>query len=137
MFATINLWAVLAAAVAAWLFGSLWYMVLAKPWMSALGKTKAELMGSSGKPSPVPLIVSFLAEIVMALVLSGLIWHAGPVTLANGVIAGFLAWFGFVLTTMAVNHGFSGARPMLTVIDAGHWLGVLLIQGAIIGALSP
>ncbi|MBF9232937.1 DUF1761 domain-containing protein [Microvirga alba] len=136
MFATTNLWAILLAAIAAWLVGSVWYMVLAKPWMAALGKTKDELMGPSGKPSPIPLIVSFLAEIVMAVVLSGIIWHAGPVTVANGVTAGFLAWLGFVLTTMAVNHGFGGARPMLTVIDAGHWLAVLLIQGAIIGAFG-
>jgi Protein of unknown function (DUF1761) len=38
-------------------------------------------------------------------------------------------WFGFVLTTQAVNHGF-GRRPlMLLAIDAGHWLVVLLVQG--------
>ncbi|WP_343232335.1 DUF1761 domain-containing protein [Microvirga terricola] len=136
MLATTNLWAILIAAIAAWLFGSVWYMALAKPWMSALGKSKAELMGPSGKPSPIPFIVSFLAEIIMAVVLSGIIWHAGPVTVASGLSTAFIAWFGFVLTTMAVNHGFGGARPMLTVIDAGHWLGVMLIQGAIIGAFG-
>jgi hypothetical protein len=28
---------------------------------------------------------------------------------------------------------FQGAKGALTVIDGGHWLGVLLIQGAILG----
>lgn len=136
MLAATNPLAVLIAAVAAWLFGSVWYMALAKPWMAALGKTKDQLMGPSGKPSPIPFVVSFLAEIIIAVVLSGIIWHAGPVTVANGLMTAFLAWFGFVLTTMAVNHGFGGARPLLTIIDAGHWLGVFLIQGAIIGAFG-
>ena len=34
---------------------------------------------------------------------------------------------------MAVNHAFQGAKRSLTLIDGGHWLGVLLIQGAILG----
>ena len=50
-----------------------------------------------------------------------------------GIISGFLLWLGFVITTMAVNHTFQGARRSLTLIDGGHWLGVLLIQGAILG----
>jgi hypothetical protein len=40
---------------------------------------------------------------------------------------------GFVITTMAVNHAFQGARGSLTLLDGGHWLGVLLVQGAILG----
>jgi hypothetical protein len=38
-----------------------------------------------------------------------------------------------VITTLAVNNAFRGAKPSLTVIDAGHWLGVLILQGAILG----
>jgi hypothetical protein len=34
---------------------------------------------------------------------------------------------------MVVNYAFHGARHTLTLIDGGHWLGVLLIQGAILG----
>jgi hypothetical protein len=37
---------------------------------------------------------------------------------------------------MMVNHGFGGARPMLTMIDAGHWLAVLVVEGAVIGAFG-
>jgi hypothetical protein len=55
------------------------------------------------------------------------------VTLANGVVSGFFVWLGFVVTSQVVNHGFSGQRLMLTVIDSGHWLAALVIQGAIIG----
>jgi hypothetical protein len=49
------------------------------------------------------------------------------------MITGLFLWVGFVITTMAVNHAFQGAKPMLTLIDGGHWLGVLLLQGLMLG----
>jgi hypothetical protein len=45
-------------------------------------------------------------------------------------------WLGFVVTTIAVNYAFGGRKPMLIVIDSGHWLLVLLLMGAIIGAMG-
>jgi hypothetical protein len=45
-------------------------------------------------------------------------------------------WLGFVATTLAVNNAFRGATGSLTLIDGGHWLGVLLLQGAVIGWLG-
>ena len=71
----------------------------------------------------------------MAWVLAGVIGHlgTGAITLRSGVIAGALMWLGFVATTLAVNHTFQGAKPILTLLDGGHWLGVLLLQGAVIG----
>ncbi|HEX2509023.1 MAG TPA: DUF1761 domain-containing protein [Microvirga sp.] len=130
--------AVAVAAAASWLAGAVWYTALARPWMSAIGKTREELMGPGGKPSALPFVVSFLAELVMAWALAGVIGHlgGGQVTLANGLISGFFIWLGFVATTLAVNHRFGGARPMLTVIDGGHWLAVLLVQGAVIGLMG-
>jgi hypothetical protein len=131
--ANVNTLAILAATVASWLVGAAWYMALGKLWMEAIGKTQEELVGPSGKPSPVPFIVSFLAELVMAVVLALLVVRAGPATVFNGIATGFLAWLGFVATSMIVNHRFGGDRPMLTVIDSGHWLAVLVVQGAVIG----
>ena len=54
-------------------------------------------------------------------------------TLRIGLISAGFLWLGFVIPTMVVNYAFHGARQSLTVIDGGHWLGVLLIQGAIMG----
>ena len=137
-FAGINYWGVFVAAAAGWLIGAVWYSTLARPWMIALGKTRSELLGPSGKPSPLPFIVAVFAYFAMAWVLAGIVGHLGPgqVTVVNGVISGFFAWLGFVITTLAVNHGFSRQRLMLTVIDGGHWLAVLVIQGAIIGVFG-
>ena len=34
---------------------------------------------------------------------------------------------------MLVNNAFGGRRYVLTVIDAGHWLAVLVLMGVVIG----
>jgi hypothetical protein len=79
-----------------------------------------------------------VALAIMAWVLAGGIAHLGPgqVTLKNGVISALFMWVGFVATTMAVNNAFGQRKAALTVIDGIHWLGVLVIQGAIIGAMG-
>jgi hypothetical protein len=136
-FIGINYLAVLAAAVAAWVLGAVWYQVLSTQWLAALGKTKADLMGPGGKPnSYVPFVLVFVAELIMAWMLAGILGHLGAVTVKNGVISGASCWFGFVLTTVAANNAFGGRKVMLTAIDAGHWLAVLILMGAIVGAFG-
>ena len=85
-----------------------------------------------------PFIVSIVALAIMAVVLAGTIGHLGPgqVTLKNGVVTALFMWVGFVITTMAVNNAFGQRKASLTIIDGIHWLGVLVIQGAIIGAFG-
>jgi len=59
-----------------------------------------------------------------------------PVTLRSGVISGLFCWGGFVITTMLVNNSFAMRSPKLLLIDGGYWLVVLVLSGAIIGALG-
>lgn len=136
-FAGVSYLAVLAAAVASFLFGGVWYGALSKTWLGALGKSDGELK-SATLPLPALLLLTIAAQLVMAWVLAGIIGHLGPgrVTLSNGLMAGALCWLGFVATSLSINHGYQGARGLLTLIDGGHWLGVLLIQGAVIGAMG-
>jgi len=131
----INYLAVFLAALASFGFGAVWYMTLGERWMAALGATKEMLKARhDGRVSP--FIVSILSLILMAFVLAGLIAHFGTPTIRNGLLTGLFCWAGFVLTTVETNHAFNGARRALTLIDAGHWLGVLLVQGLIIGAMG-
>lgn len=131
--------AISVAAVASWIFGAGWYGVLGKQWMNAIGFTQADINGPDGKPKLplVPMVVSFVAEFVMALILAGVIAHTAKkgVTVGSGALVGAICWLGFVITTLATNHAYGKAKPALTVIDGGHWLGVLLIQGMALGAL--
>ncbi len=68
--------------------------------------------------------------------LAGIIGHLGEVTVKNGVISAALLWFGFVLTTLAVNNTFGMRSPKLILIDAGHWLAVMVLMGVVIGLLG-
>ena len=101
--------------------------------MSPIGKTGEQIKADGMKPSA--FIVAALSQLVMATVLSGIIGHLGinQVTVTNGLISAGFVWVGFVATTLAVNHSFQGASKSLTLIDGGHWLGVLLVQGLMIG----
>jgi hypothetical protein len=136
-FASVNILSILIAAVAAWIFGGIYYTALSKPWLTAQGKTleqcKAEQAGKSGAAKAAPFILVFVGELIMAWVLYGIMVHLNMFTLRAGIISGALCWFGFVLTTITTNNAFCGRRPMLTVIDGAAWLGALIIIGAILG----
>jgi hypothetical protein len=127
-FAGMNYMAVIVAAIAGYAFGSVYYMTLAKPWMAAARLTKEDV-----KPAPLPFIIAFVAQLVMAYILAGLIGHVGSHDIGGGILSAVFVWLGFVVTSMLVNHQFQGQKPMLTVIDSAHWLGVMVIMGAVIG----
>lgn len=130
-FAGMNVLAILIAAVAGFAWGAAYYMTLSKPWLAAVGNIEP-------KKSPVPFVISFVALVIMAWVLAGTIGHLGPgqVTIRNGIISALFIWVGFVATTVFVNNAYPGRRYMLSVIDSIHWLGVLVIQGVVIGAMG-
>lgn len=135
-FSGINYIAVIIATLAGFGLGAVWYMVLGRAWMRALGKTEDEISRDQGAAKALPFIIALVALFVMALMLAGLMGHLGDVSVRGGVISGLFVWIGFVITTMGVNHAFNGASPKLTLIDGGHWLAVLLIMGAVIGAFG-
>jgi hypothetical protein len=134
-FAGLNILAIVIAAVAGFAWGAVYYIGLSKQWLAAVGRTREEV---HAKRSAAPFIVSIVGLIVMAWVLAGSIGHLGlgQVTLKNGIISGLFVWAGFVATTVFVNNAFGGRKYMLSVIDSIHWLGVLVIQGAVIGAMG-
>jgi len=133
----VNFPSVLTAAVAAWLFGAVYYTVLGRYWIAAQDKTietlKLENAGKSTTAKASPFILSFIAELIMGVVIYGVLTHSGLWSLRAGIITGAFCWFGFVLTTIVVNNAYGGRKVLLTVIDSAHWLGVLAIIGGIVG----
>lgn len=138
-FGTLSFWPILLAAVVSFAFGALWYGTLSRQWMAAAGIEAGEMERRKASMGPVPLayVVTFIALIIMAWMLAGVLLHLSlggmAISVRAGMISGFFLWFGFVMTSMAVNHAFQGSKRALTLIDGGHWLGVLLIQGAVLG----
>jgi hypothetical protein len=137
-FAGINHLAIFIAAVVAWLGGAAYYTALGKVWVAAQGKTveqfHAEQAAKKGTPASwLPFVLAFVVDLAMAWVLAGMVGHLGAVTIRSAVISGLFVWAGFVVTTLLVNNAFAGRRYMLTVIDAGHWLLVVVLMGLVIG----
>jgi hypothetical protein len=69
-------------------------------------------------------------------VLAAVLHRANALDLAGGVVTAALVWLGLVATTMTVNNTLAGRKAMLTVVDGGHWLIVLLVMGAVLGLLG-
>ena len=119
------------ATICGFVFGAAWYGILGKVWMRAANLSEAET-----KPAASTMIIGFICQVVMTMAMAGIMWHMASTSIRGGLISAVLVWAGFVATTMIVNHRFQGQKWALTFVDAGHWLGVLLIQGGILGALS-
>jgi Protein of unknown function (DUF1761) len=130
VFGGINTLAVLLAAVAAFIFGAVWYIALTKPWMKA-----ARIDPSLSGVNPAILAMTFLGELVLAIGMAGIIGHLGPdqVTLSNGIVSGFFIGLLIILPVMTINHRNQLFGWDLTLIDGAHWVGASVIIGAVIG----
>ena len=112
--------AVLAAAAASWLFGAVWYGVMAKPWMAASGVA----VGENGRPanatSPAPYIVSLVAAILVAGMLRHIFVLSGIDSVTQGAVSGFGAGLFIATPWIATNYGFAGRPVVLTLIDGAY-----------------
>ena len=134
-FAGMNYLAVVAAAAGGFFFGFIYYMSLAKLWMEATGKSEEDLKaGGMAKP----MIITAVCQLIMAFMLGGILGHLGAemINVKGGLITAAFVWFGFSVTAVTVNYAWQRAKMSLALIDGVHWLGVLLIQGAILGAMG-
>lgn len=128
--------AVIVAGVAAFMVGGVWYSVLfGKAWMAARGVTKEQVQAGGGNMG-VMFGVTFLLDLVIAFVLDHtLATYGNPDMSLTLMVAGGVA-LGFILPAMAVNYLYQQATLRHYLIDAGHWLAVLLVMGVALELLS-
>lgn len=126
----VNWLAVILATVASMALGFVWYMVLSKQWLAASGRTAEDIDPKDFMPYVWSVIVQFIMAYFLALLTPVL---AGEVNVGSGMLIGAHMWVGFVITSMILNHRYQGRPWSLTVIDGGYLLGVLLVQGVVIG----
>ena len=107
---------VIIAAVVAYAFGALWYMVLSKQWMAAAGLEADE----NGRPKGAgtgAYIVAFVAVILVAGMMRHAFHMAGIESSGKGLLAG-LGIGAFLATPwIATNNAFAGRSARLTFID--------------------
>jgi hypothetical protein len=126
--------AILAAAVAGWIFGAVWYGVLSKPYQQALGLNPDDC--KDRKMPLAPMVVAFLSALVMSAVLYQLLRNLGVLGVWPSAIAGFTIGVGFLLTSVLVNNMFQQKSFALTVIDGGHWVLAVVLEAIVISLLA-
>ena len=126
----VNWLAVVLATIASMALGIAWYMGLSRQWLAALGKSRDQINPDDRSPYIWSVIVQFVMAYFIALLTPKLF---GSTTVANGIWCAIHMWVGFVITSMILNHRYQGQKWSLTFIDGGYLLGVLVLQGIVIG----
>jgi hypothetical protein len=131
-------WDILFAAVASFVIGMTWYSpaVFGKQWMKLSGITKAQMKKSQKNKKKMmhSMIGSFIANVVMAYVLSVFAAFAGAVTFVSGLVVGFWLWLGLVATIL-IGSVFWEQKPWgLYFLNAAHWLVVVALMSGIVAA---
>jgi hypothetical protein len=127
---TLNIWAILVAAVSAFALGAVWYAPF------ALGGHWKKANGFAADP-PAPRAKVFMLAFVLSLVMAfnlAMFLHDPKTNLAWGATAGFLAGFGWVAMGIGIVALFE-RRPFSYVLVNGGYLTIaLVIMGTILGA---
>jgi Protein of unknown function (DUF1761) len=130
---------VIAAALAAFAFGAVWYMSMSKAWIAA-----AEIaVDANGRPVPregggaggaMPFIVGLAAMVLVAGMMRHLLGASGVTTVGGGAIAGFGVGAFLITPWVAMNYAFAMRKPSLTVIDGVNSVVGCTIMGVVLNA---
>ncbi|UTA47112.1 DUF1761 domain-containing protein [Simiduia sp. 21SJ11W-1] len=129
-FASLNIFAILCAALISFALGGIWYspLLFGKRWMLETGISEED----AKKQNMARVFgLAFLANLVIALNLA--MFLGAESTLASGAFYGFLAGFGWVAMAMGVNDLFEQRSFTLYAINAGFNVVGFTLMGAIIG----
>ena len=128
---TLNPWAILAAALSAFLLGGLWYspLLFAGAWRRVNG------FAANEPPPATPRIfaISFVLSLVMAFNLA-MFLNDAKTTVAWGATAGFLAGFGWIAMGLSIVALFERRSFRYMLINGGYLTLALVIMGVILGA---
>ncbi|WP_415922471.1 DUF1761 domain-containing protein [Tateyamaria sp. SN6-1] len=123
--------AVMAAGIAGFVFGAIWYTVLAKPWMAVSGVAVDETGQPANRTNPIPYITSIVATILVAGMMRHVFVLSGIDTVGEGLVSGLGIGLFMSVPWLATNYGFAGRPFRLTLIDGGY----AAIGSAVIGTV--
>ena len=124
---------VIAAAIAGFGFGAVWYMTLSKPWVAAAG-IKVDADGRPEGETVTPYIMSFIAMILVAGMMRHVFALSGIEGIGKGLISGLGIGLFFISPWIMINNAY-GMRPFkLTLIDGGYATFGCAIIGAVLTA---
>lgn len=126
--------AILVAGLAGWIFGAIWYTALGKVWQKALGMNPEDC---KDKKMPVaPMVVAFLAALVMSAVLYQLLANLGVLGVGPAALAGLTVGVGFLLTSTVVNSMFQQKSVTVMAIDGAHWVLAVVVEAVVLSLIA-
>ncbi len=129
----INVLAVIVAAVVSMIIGMIWYGPLfGKKWMSLMGMK----MPKDKKMPMMPMVMQFVASLVMLFVLAYFISYSGALTMMGALKISGMAWLGFIAANGISSVAFENKPMELYLIGVGCMLVTLLAGGAIIAVMG-
>lgn len=123
---------VIAAALAGYAFGALWYMTLAKPWMKAAGIKMTAEGKPEGNGSALPFVLSAVAMILVAGMMRHIFALSGIDTIGKGLVSGLGVGLFFIAPWTMINNAYAGRTFKLTLIDGGYAVFGCAIIGAVL-----
>lgn len=126
-----SLFSVIAAGLAAWVFGAIWYSVFAKPWVTASGVATDENGKPANQKDPLPYILSIVAAILVAGMMRHVFTLSGIDTFGKGLVSGLGIGAFLAAPWMLTCYAFAGRPRQLMLIDAGY----ATFGSAVIGAV--
>jgi hypothetical protein len=126
----INYWAVIVAALANYIIGTLWYSALfGKLWKSLSGISEM-------KPSPAAIVLGLVGALLMSWVLDhALIFGNAYLKMSGigaGLMCGFFNWIGFIAPVTLGVVIYEKKSWKLWVLNNSYWLLSLLAMGTIL-----
>jgi len=127
----LNYWAVIVAAVVAFVGNSVWYVVFGNE-LAKVSPVFAELQAQ--KPAAWRMIAVFAGSLVLSFVVAYLIGLKEDVTLMGAVGIGCLLWLGLSAVQWMSSMVWEKVPLTMAAIHAGDWLVKLVVISAIVGA---
>jgi Protein of unknown function (DUF1761) len=127
----INIWAVVVAAVAAFVASSVWYILFGKERMKLLRNdpaASADMKKSPAWKKPVELV----RGLIVAYVLARFVVLLGVADWKAAAQLGFWLWIGFPAMILAGSVLWDNRPGKLAAIHAGDWLIKLLLMTVIL-----
>ena len=125
----INAWAIVVAALAAFVASSAWYVAFAqqRAQFSSGGMTL------DARPQPTKMLAEVIRNVILAIVLAYLVAHLGVENWLGALGFGLLAWVGFPLILLSGSVMWENVPWKLAALHAGDWLVKLLLIALIVG----